>query len=317
MHTAQPSVVFFGMTGRFSAPPLRALLRAGIAVRAVVLPALTVAAPPIAPVAAPVGRAAGRPLLPLVGAPNQPNILEIARAAGIPAYEAGSIAAPETLALLRGLAPDAFCIACFNRRFPSALLALPRLGCLNVHPSLLPDNRGPDPLFWTFRRGDRETGVTIHLMDTMLDGGPIVAQQRIAAPEGIAEAALERECAELGGTLLVRALHGLADGTLTPTPQDASRATSYPLPGPDDCTITPDWPAHLANTFAAGIVGREQPVRVAVGGAALRVVAPLGYDEHGLMDAPYRLEGDVLTLRCAPGVFVARVARETGGPALP
>jgi methionyl-tRNA formyltransferase len=302
------------MTGRFSAPPLRALLRAGIAVRAVVLPALTAAAPPIAPVAAPVGRAMGRSTLPLMGAPKEPNIIEIARAAGIPVYEVNGLAAPETIALLRGLAPDALCVACFNRRFPAALLGMTRFGCLNVHPSLLPDNRGPDPLFWTFRRGDRETGATIHLMDATLDAGPIVAQQRLAVPEGITEAVLERTCAELGGALLVRALRGLADGTLTPTPQDASRALSYPLPGPDDCTITRDWPARVAYTFAAGIVGRERPAYIIAGRTTFRVIAPLGYDQDATLDVPYRLEGNVLTLRCAPGVFSARVIRESSGP---
>ena len=269
---AQLSVVFFGMTGRFSPPPLRALLRAGIDVRAVILPALP-GSPPLAPITFP-PRPSRRRALPLAGAPAEPNILEIAREAGIDVYEVGSLAAPETLALIRDLAPDALCVACFNRRLPPALLAMARLGCLNVHPSLLPDNRGPDPLFWTFQRDDRETGVTIHLMDTGLDTGPILAQRPIPIPEGITEAALERACAETGGDLLVSALRGLANGSLTPRPQDPARATTYPLPSPDDYTITGDKPARWAYTFASGLIGRQQSIRIVTADAHLSPAQP-------------------------------------------
>ena len=309
---AQLSVVFFGMTGRFSPPPLRALLRAGIDVRAVILPALP-GSPPLAPITFP-ARPSRRRALPLVGTPAEPNILEIAREAGIDAYEVGSLAAPETLALIRDLAPDALCVACFNRRLPSALLAMARLGCLNVHPSLLPDNRGPDPLFWTFQRGDRETGVTVHLMDAGLDTGPILAQRPIPFPEGITEAALERACAEAGGDLLVSALRGLANGSLTPRPQDPARATTYPLPSPDDYTIT----GRQARPQGLHLRLRPHRTRAAAphrdhSDAAFRLLAPLSYDENATLDAPYHLDGDTLTLRCTPGLFTVRVARDTPG----
>ncbi len=308
-HPPQPSVVFFGMTGRFSSPPLRALLRAGITVRAVVLPALP-GSPPIAPITPP-RRPSSRRALPLAGAPAEPSIFAIARDAGIAAYEASSLAASETLDLLRDLAPDAFCVACFTRRFPPTLLALPRLGSLNVHPSLLPDNRGPDPLFWTFRRGDGETGVTIHLMETSLDTGPILAQRSIPVPEGISEATLERACAETGGELLVSALRGLADGMLIPQPQDPALATSYPSPGSDDFTITADFSARRAYTFAAGLIGRDQPLRILTTNATYRLVAPLAYDAETTLDVPSHRHGDTLTLRCTPGLFTARVAPDT------
>ncbi len=303
------SVIFFGMMGHFSAPPLRALLRAGVTVSAVVIPALTRSAP-VAAIRLP-ERRARRSELPLAGRAAEPTdqtILEIAREAGIAVYEVGRLAASATLDLIRGYAPDALCVACFDRRIPAALLGMTRLGCLNVHPSLLPENRGADPLFWTFQRGDRETGVTIHLMDSGLDSGPVLAQRRIAVAEGVVEAVLERECATVGGELLVAALRGLASGSLTPEPQDESRATSYPVPQADDYVISGEKPARWAYNFAAGIAGREQPLRVVTGGATFRLIAPLAYDADAALGAPYLLDGDVLTLRCSPGVFTARVA---------
>src|SRR5204862_1767507 len=96
------------------------------------------------------------------------------------------------------------CVACFSQRIPRIILDLPRLGCLNVHPSLLPANRGPVPLFWTFREGHQQTGVTIHLMNEGMDTGDILAQEPIEVPSGISYAQLELQCATLGGKLLAR-----------------------------------------------------------------------------------------------------------------
>src|SRR5260221_6050136 len=165
------NIIYFGTTGAFSSPPLQALLDAGLRVRAVVLPApaslgLTPAASqPIWRRPASARAPSQRRMLPLLTPVRGRTIVSLAAEREIPVYEVARLADELTLATLRALAPDVICVACFSRRLPPALLALPRLGCLNVHPSLLPDNRGPDPLFWTFQRGDRETGVTIHLMD--------------------------------------------------------------------------------------------------------------------------------------------------------
>ena len=302
------SVLFFGMTGHFSVPPLRALLQAGIAVRAVVLPALA-DGPPLSTLPTREARGLRKPL-PLLGQSAEKNIVGLAQEAHIPVLHVGRLGTPETLTALAAYQPDAICVACFTSRFPPALLRLPRLGCLNVHPSLLPDNRGPDPLFWTFRRGDTQTGVTIHLMDVGLDSGPVVLQAPIAVPDGIAEAALERSCADVGGELLVQALRGLDAGAIAPLPQDAAHATAYPLPSPEDYMILPERSARWAYNFATGLAAREQPIILVAGAARFRLLAPLGYaDEVATFDGLYRLDGDELWLRCSPGIFRAHVAK--------
>jgi methionyl-tRNA formyltransferase len=311
-------VVYFGTTGAFSVPPLRTLLDAGASVRAVVLPAPSLATgapaadaspalrqvPHAASLSSPASRA--RPL-PLLTPYVDHSIASIAAARGIPLFAVARLADPLTLTTLGKLAPDVICVACFPRRLPSLLLRLPRLGCLNVHPALLPDNRGPDPLFWTFRRGDAQTGATIHLMDEGLDSGPILAQQALPVPDGVSAAALERDLSLLGGALLARALGDLAAGTAQPTPQDEAQATRYPWPSARDYTIIPDRSARWADNFARGVMGRSQPVRILAPGTAFRLIAPLGYDETATLAEPWRLEGDTLLLSCAPGVWRARV----------
>jgi methionyl-tRNA formyltransferase len=303
-------VIFFGTAGSFSVPPLAALLDAGLDVRAVVMPALATAADTGSGIAAislrpPPAATRGRQL-PMLTPQAGRTIASLAAAHDIPLFEAARLADSLALTTLAELRPDAICIACFPRRLPPALLALPRLGCLNAHPSLLPDKRGPDPLFWTFHQGDAETGVTIHVMDAGLDTGPILAQMSVPVPEGIAEADLEAELATMGGWLLLQALTDLASGAAHPIPQDDSRATYHPLPGPEDYTITVDWPARRAYTFARGVLGRGEPVRIAAPGASFRVLSPLGYDETATLAVPWRLEGDILMLRCASGVLRVR-----------
>ena len=92
------------------------------------------------------------------------------------------LAGKETPEELTRLDFDAITVACFSRKLPASVLRLPRLGCLNVHPSLLPAHRGPDPLFWIYHDGDETGGVTIHLMDEGFDTGPIVLRETVPCP---------------------------------------------------------------------------------------------------------------------------------------
>jgi methionyl-tRNA formyltransferase len=305
------SILYFGMAGAFSAPPLAALLDAGFDVRAVVLPAFDAGSsgtPAIAMTRRPAPAARGRRALPLLGAAAEPNIVELAALRDLPVLEVARMRDPAVVETLAAYKPDAICVACFSRRIPAAVLRLPRLGCLNLHPSLLPDNRGPDPLFWTFCRGDEEAGVTIHLMDDGLDSGPIVLQETIPMPDGVSEAWLEGECARRGGRLLVRALAGLNDGTLHPVAQDSARATAYTWPQPDDYVITPERSARWAFNFASSIGARAQPIRIDTPGGTFRLVAPLGYDVSAPKAQRLVLDDNELWLRCCSGVFHATVA---------
>lgn len=308
-------VVFFGLGGVFSRLPLEALLRAGADLRAVITvaqPGMTLAGATDAPFTR-LEPPAARPrrMLPLAGAaPTPRTLLDLAAERGAPLLSVRRLSDPATLAALADLAPDAICVACFTRRLPPAVLALPRLGCLNAHPSLLPAHRGPDPLFWTFHAGETTTGVTIHLMNEAFDAGPILAQSRVTLAEGESEAALETRLATLAGEQMARSLAGLAAGAIIPQPQDEARATAEPWPSADDFTIPATrWPAQRAHRFACGIVGRGQPITLlAADGARFTLAEPLGYDPAATLAVPWRLEGDQLALACAPGVFRCRAA---------
>jgi methionyl-tRNA formyltransferase len=108
---------------------------------------------------------------------------------------------------------------------PKAILAAPRLGCLNIHPSLLPRWRGAAPVARAILAGDTETGVSIIVMDEGLDTGPILAQTRVPMPARATTGGFEPELAVLGAAMLVEALDAYAAGWLEPRPQGDAGAT--------------------------------------------------------------------------------------------
>jgi len=275
-----PRVLFMGMTGRFSPPSLLTLLESGIDVCAVVLPtrARRGGMPPVGRLEPPRTRS-----LPVLSSSLHTSIAHIAWEHSIPVWEVSGMSHTETHALYVSLEPDAYCVACFSLYIPRSILDIPRLGCLNVHPSLLPANRGPDPLFWTFQQGSSETGVTIHLMDEGLDTGPIVAQQRIDVPEGITYTQLEARCAELGGSLLARSLWDLYHGIASTTRQDEARSYYLPSPTQDDYKVTAaEWPAQRVYRFLRGVASNEQPITLVSEGQIIQVADAISYSHENI-----------------------------------
>jgi methionyl-tRNA formyltransferase len=150
--------------------------------------------------------------------------------------------------ILASAQPDVAVVAAYGRILPADTLATPRLGCLNVHASLLPELRGAAPAQWAVARQLRETGVTIMQMDEGLDTGDIRLQRRLAlAPDETGESLLAR-LGPLGAEALTEALALLEKGALACTPQDHSRATLAPLLSREDGRV--DWTRPAAEVDA-------------------------------------------------------------------
>ncbi len=263
----RPRVLFFGMLGPFSLPALTALLESSIEVCAVVLPT-----PPIPGRDTPALRLVEQPVfarraLPLAHtsqqASPQSSIAQLAWSRHIPVWEVARLADPITQARLAAYKPDILCVACFSQRIPHSIITLPRLGCINVHPALLPKNRGPVPLFWTFRNGDSTTGMTIHVLDEGMDSGAILAQQEIIVADGSSYAALEAQCATLGGALLAQTVWDMYEGKATRQPQDEAASSYYSFPADKDFVVpVQEWEARRVYNFIRGVGHWEQPIQL-------------------------------------------------------
>ena len=145
----------------------------------------------------------------------------------------------EFMDAFRKLAPDLVAVAAFGQLLPKGILDLPPLGCINVHPSLLPKYRGAAPLNWTIIQGETRTGVTIMRMDEGMDSGDILLQE--ATPIGPEETVgeLHDRLAKTGAELLLKTIQMIEDGTVRRTPQDHAAATFAPRLKKEDGII--DW----------------------------------------------------------------------------
>ncbi len=210
-------LVFCG-TPEFAVPTLEAVVAAGHEVR------LVVTQP---------DRAAGRGM----GILASP-VKRVALTRGIEVVQPEKIKDnAEFRAQLGGLRPDAILVVAYGRIIPTWMLELPRLGCINLHGSLLPKYRGAAPIQWAVANGERETGVTTMRIDEGLDTGPmLLAERRMIAPEETA-ADLFESLAEVGARLMVKTMHGLAHGTITAVEQNHAEATLAPILAREDGAI--------------------------------------------------------------------------------
>ena len=304
-------VIFLGMQSNFSHPSLRALLAAGVEVCAVVLPSAQSGqdGPALRPLEPPSRR---RAFLPVNQSSVHTSVQQLAWDRALPLWEVARLDDPAVVELFSSLRPDLICVACFPRVIPPALLTIPRLGTLNVHPSLLPDNRGPEPLFWTFRLGHEQTGVTIHLLEEKLDSGPILAQESLVVPDGISYAELEQQEAELGGSLLARTIADLMHGQAHPRMQDESQSQYYPYPsnqhGRDDFVIYPaQWDARHVYNFICGVKDwGETLTLVADTELTLLIEDVLDYSYKPNDLRLHTSERDAWPVRCKRGMVVVK-----------
>ncbi len=296
-------ILFFGLPAGVSAVVLRGLLDEGRAVAGVVVPAASV--PHLLPdPALPI--TLSTPPVVLAHSLSQPaDLLSVAWGRGLPVLAVGDFGHAGTLAALAATRADVACMACFTRRIPPALLALPPRGFLNLHPSLLPAYRGPQPLFWQLRDG-APTGATVHYLDAGLDTGDIAAQTVMPLPDGIAGPEAERRLALAGLALLYGVLDDLAAGVARRRPQGPG---SYqPTPVDADFALSTDWPARRAYNFMCGTADWGKPYPIEINGRTEWLTAAEEYSEAAL-DRPSVRHGQHIAIRCSPGVLYARLLR--------
>ncbi len=140
-------------------------------------------------------------------------------------FQPRSLSGAETWAAMAALEPDASVVAAYGKLLPRPVLDIPRLGCLNIHPSLLPRHRGASPVAAAMLSGDGVTGVTVMLLDEGLDTGPVLAQRQARITRDETADTLTRRLFEMGGNLVVEVLRGLAEGTVLAREQLEEDAT--------------------------------------------------------------------------------------------
>ncbi len=159
---------------------------------------------------------------------NPPAVKILAQKFGLPVYQPNSIKEQAFFELAKELNPEIIVVAAFGQILPKLILDIPRLGCLNIHPSLLPKYRGAAPINWTLIKGETKTGVTIMMMDEGMDSGAILEQEETFVDPSENYGHLHDRLARHGAILLMKVIEQILSGTAQPHPQDSSLATFAP-----------------------------------------------------------------------------------------
>jgi len=280
-------------SGGFAVPALEALARSGQAIP------LVLTQPP---------RPAGRGMK-----TKRTPVHEAAEKLGLPVATPETLRDPGEQERLRALTPDLVVVAAYGLLLPEPVLAIPPLGCLNLHASLLPRWRGAAPIQRAILAGDRETGVCLMRMEKGLDTGPLYAGR--TTPIGPRETAgsLHDRLATMAAELLLEMLPAIAAGTIVPTPQPAEGVTYAAKIGAEDQRLD----------FARAAVELDRQVRALspAPGAWCRARGErLLVLEAEPVDAPAGEPGEIvvlpLTVACGTGALALRRVQRAGRKAI-
>jgi methionyl-tRNA formyltransferase len=217
--------ILFAGTPEFARESLEALVAAGLK------PALVLTQPD-----RPAGR--GKQLA-------ESPVKKCAQQHSIPVWQPATLKDGAAIAKLAAEKPDLLIVAAYGLLLPQAVLDIPRRGCVNVHASLLPRWRGASPIQAAILSGDTQTGVSLMQMEAGLDSGPVIAAESLPIGPEETAGSLHDRLAVLGGSLLVRTLPGILQGTCTARPQNPHDVTFASKIGTEDALLDWQQPAEI------------------------------------------------------------------------
>ena len=239
-------------------------------------------------------------------------VKEVALAEGIPVYQPENFRDEEAVQTLAALQPDAIAVVAYGRILPQKVLDIPKLGCVNIHASLLPQYRGSAPYQWAVLDGLKETGVTAQHMAAKMDAGDIIDVAKTPIGENETAGELLDRLAVLGAELLSRTLTKFQNGTAVGTPQDESRVSFAPMLDKSMCPI--DWskPARKVHDHVRGL--HPWPVATAqLAGTNFKIHATRVVEGAGAPGQLLTLTKTGLVVACGEGAVEISQLQAEGG----
>ena len=237
---------------------------------------------------------------------------------GIPVFQPEKARHPDAVARIAAAAPDLIVVVAYGHILPKSILDIPRLGCINVHASLLPRNRGAAPINWAVARGESATGITIMRMDVGMDTGPMLHAREMPIGEEDTAETMFPKLSILGAEALCEALLKLREGTLEETPQDDALATYAPMLKKEHGRI--DWsrPAREVRNLVRGMT--PWPSAFALhAGKTLKILSSAVAGESVAAGEPGELVSlgrDGIAVSCGEGGLRRRGGQPEGGKAM-
>ena len=239
-------------------------------------------------------------------------VKEVALAEGIPVYQPENFRDEEAVQTLAALQPDVIAVVAYGRILPQKVLDIPKLGCVNIHASLLPQYRGSAPYQWAVLDGLKETGVTAQHMAAKMDAGDIIDVAKTPIGENETAGELLDRLAVLGAELLSRTLTKFQNGTAVGTPQDESKVSFAPMLDKSMCPI--DWskPARKVHDHVRGL--HPWPVATAqLAGTNFKIHATRVVEGAGAPGQILALTKTGLVVACGEGAVEISQLQAEGG----
>jgi methionyl-tRNA formyltransferase len=245
---------------------------------------------------------------PSIGFGNVPESIEhTAGEHGVPLYEVRRPLGAQLRSVLEQHQPDLLVTACFPWRIPARIREVAHLGGANLHPSPLPQFRGPDPLFWAYRSGCRNWGTTVHVLGDAFDAGAILAQSGLLIPDEMPGDELERQAALLGSDLLLEVISRAGGEALHGSSQNETEASYQTWPNADQLIVDHSWTVQHVINFVIGVrpLGYEPLVDTASG---MRVVESARLADREASGGEAWLDEQTVRMSFADGVIEFSVA---------
>ncbi len=295
-------IIFFGSSGLLSVIPLKNLLKAGYGVSMVVTDQVSVKQ----------DNFAGYTLINT----GLDALRTVAEQYSIACLVLTSDLKKNRRELIK-LRPDLIVVSCFSHKLSEDILSIPRLGCINIHPSLLPAYRGPSPLFWQFRAGETCMGVTIHNMTEVLDCGDILLQKPLYLKDGVSLQQATKAIADIASQALLEVLADFENLQSKALPQgqfisaetaDGRLAGYQSYPVKQDFYIDTSWKARQIYNFMCAYAKPGIVFTCLLNEEILYVEKALMFDTAVILNVPYFVEDNLITLACSDGIIQCQQA---------
>ena len=250
------------------------------------------------------------------GVPTPPPTKTAGEGLGIPVFQPATLRDGSFLNKLRELKPDLCVVISYGKIFPPEFLNVAPLGFINVHYSLLPEYRGASPLQTAIMNGDKESGVTVALLEPEVDSGPILDQKKLPIPEDAYYEDLLNEYGKEGAEFLVVTLNKYLSGEIKPQKQDHSQATLAKVFTRDDGRINWSRPAdQIYNRVRA--LGQEPGVWTTWKGETLKIIKahPITKENHDNIGTVSEIDGNII-VSTGHGSLVLEIIQLAGGRAI-
>ena len=226
-----------------------------------------------------------------------------AHQSGIPVIDL-SATLTEVIEQCKNFSIDVILMSCYNKRLPEQVVKLAAKGCYNLHPSLLPRYRGPEPIFWQMKEAG-EMGVSWHQVVTDFDAGDVVAQKKVFLEDGASYSDLSLKLAETGAELMLLLLSKVSAATLIPVPQNPEIASYYPYPEKQDFDIDVNGSARQIYNFMSATQVFSTPYLCQISNRQFYLEEVLDYDNNMMLET-VEIQGNRLYIPCNEGVLIAR-----------